>query len=129
MRVLDGNHLEEGSKIKCRDERHTPPLGDFHVAYPNVRNWMFVKCVGSSQNHHFGRPHYRPMNFSILTPVAGYLFLGGGQKCKNHLAEVVRSKPGRPVYVGKRHIPPLLGLFGPMHVSYLKGLDCLFNPL
>ena len=39
----------------------------------------------------------------------------------NHLAEVVRSKPGRPVYVGKRHIPPH---FGPIRVPYLKGLNC-----
>ena len=36
---------------------------------------------------------------------------------RNHLAEVVRSKPGRQagrragVYRGKRHIPPILGLF------------------
>ena len=35
----------------------------------------------------------------------------------NHLAEFVRSKPGRPGYMGKRHMPPpppfwaFLGLF------------------
>ena len=45
---------------------------------------------------------------------------------ENHLAEVVRSKPGRPTYRGKNHIPPL---FGPIGVPYLKGLNCLFTPL
>ena len=49
--------------------------------------------------------------------------------CQNHLAEVVRSKPRRPVYRGKRHIPPFLGLFGPIRVPYFKGLNCWFNPL
>ena len=33
------------------------------------------------------------------------------------------------VYRGKRHIPPLLGLFGAIHVPYPKGLNRLFNPL
>ena len=28
-----------------------------------------------------------------------------------NLNEVVRSKPGRRIYGGKRHIPPILGLF------------------
>ena len=28
------------------------------------------------------------------------------------------------VYRGKRHIPPILGLFGPIHVPYPKGLNC-----
>ena len=42
----------------------------------------------------------------------------------NHLAEVVRSKPGRPAYRGKRHSPPLFQA----HVRpYLKGLNSLFN--
>ena len=47
-----------------------------------------------------------------------------GEK-RNRLAEVVRSKLGRPVYRGKRHIPPpSLGLFGPIRVPYPKGLNC-----
>ena len=33
------------------------------------------------------------------------------------------------VYRGKHHIPPFLGLFGPISVPYLKRLNCLFNPL
>ena len=48
---------------------------------------------------------------------------------QNHLAEVVRSKPRRPVYRGKRHVPALLGLFGAIRVPYLKGLNRLFDPL
>ena len=28
------------------------------------------------------------------------------------------------VYRGKRHIPPILGLFGPIHVPYPKGFNC-----
>ena len=28
------------------------------------------------------------------------------------------------VHRGKRHIPPNLGLFGPIHVPYPKGLNC-----
>ena len=28
------------------------------------------------------------------------------------------------VYRGKRHIPPILGLFGPIRVPYPKGLNC-----
>ena len=28
------------------------------------------------------------------------------------------------VYRGKRHIPPILGLFGPICVPYPKGLNC-----
>ena len=44
----------------------------------------------------------------------------------NHLAEVVRSKPRRPVHRGKRHIAPH---FGPIRVPYPKGLNRLFNPL
>ena len=56
---------------------------------------------------------------------------GGAQKfvLRNHLAEVVRSKPRRPVYRGKRHIPPFVGVFGAIRVPYLKGLNRLFNPL
>ena len=30
---------------------------------------------------------------------------------------------------GKRHILPILGLFGPIRVPYPKGLNCWFNPL
>ena len=48
---------------------------------------------------------------------------------ENHLAEVVRSKPRKPVYRANRHIPTLLGLFGDIRVPYLKGLNCLFHPL
>ena len=33
------------------------------------------------------------------------------------------------VFRGKRHIPPILGLFGPIHVPYPKGLNCWSNPL
>ena len=32
-------------------------------------------------------------------------------------------------YRGKRHIPPILGLFWPIRVPYPKGLNCWFNPL
>ena len=28
------------------------------------------------------------------------------------------------VYRGKHHIPPILGLFGPIRVPYPKGLNC-----
>ena len=38
-------------------------------------------------------------------------------RCKNHLAEVVRSKPGRPVHMGKRHIPLVKSLFCPKSAS------------
>ena len=47
----------------------------------------------------------------------------------NHLTEVVRSKPGGPVYLGKRHIPPRFGPFWAYSCTYLKGLNCLFDPL
>ena len=46
---------------------------------------------------------------------------------QNHLAEVVRSKPGRRIY-GKTPHTPILGLFGPIRVPYPKGLNCWFNP-
>ena len=38
----------------------------------------------------------------------------------NHLAEAVRSKPGRPVYRGKRHITPHFGPF----CAYSRTLPC-----
>ena len=47
----------------------------------------------------------------------------------NHLTGVVRSKPQRPGNRGKRHIPPISGLFGAIRVPYLKGLNRLFHPL
>ena len=43
---------------------------------------------------------------------------------ENHLAEVFRSKPRRPVYRRKRHVSCFLGLFGPIRAPYLKGLNC-----
>ena len=42
----------------------------------------------------------------------------------NHLAEVVRSKPGRRIYGENATYPPHFGLFGPIHVPYPKGLNC-----
>ena len=33
------------------------------------------------------------------------------------------------VYRGKRQIPPILGLLGPIRVPYPMGLNCWFNPL
>ena len=51
----------------------------------------------------------------IGTHIAYAVFHPIRLKNGNHLAEVVRSKPGRPVYRGKRHIRPpfwaFLGLF------------------
>ena len=38
---------------------------------------------------------------------------------KTHLAEVVRSKPGGPINMGKRHKTPCFG-----HISAPKALNC-----
>ena len=72
------------------------------------------------------------MAFSVCTNCLSSFPPCTGQKWKilqNHIAEVIRSKPRRRVYRGKRHIPPLfLGLFGAIDVSYPKGLNRLFTP-
>ena len=44
---------------------------------------------------------------------------------KNHLAEVVRSKPGGPVYMGKRHIPPHFGPFWAYSRTLPQGVELL----
>ena len=45
---------------------------------------------------------------------------GGGQITSQRLLD--QSQAG--VYRGKRHIPPHFGLFRPIRVPYLKGLNC-----
>ena len=45
----------------------------------------------------------------------------------NHLAEVVRSKPGRPVYRGKLHIPPHFWAFLGLCVAYPCKIIVLTN--
>ena len=43
----------------------------------------------------------------------------------NHLAEVVRSKPDRPVDMGKRHIPPHFGPFWAYSRALPQGVELL----
>ena len=52
-----------------------------------------------------------------------------GSKVMNHLAEVVGSKPRRPVYRGKYHIPPLLGPFWVYSRTLPQGVELLVEPL
>ena len=51
----------------------------------------------------------------------------------NHLLPALRAlwalEPRKPVYTGKRHISPLLSLFGPIRVPVPKGFNWQFNPL
>ena len=54
---------------------------------------------------------------------------GGGSKSKNHLAEVVRSKPRRPVCRGKRHIPPHFRDFWAYSRTLPQGVELLVQPL
>ena len=45
---------------------------------------------------------------------------------ENHLAEVVRSKPGRQAYIGENATyPPILGLFGAYSRTLPQGVELL----
>ena len=48
---------------------------------------------------------------------------------ENHLAEVVRSKPGKPVHMGKCHIPPHFGPFWAYLCTLPQGDELLVEPL
>ena len=59
--------------------------------------------------------------------------VGGGQKMTppffwskimNHLAEVVRSKPGRRIYGENATYPPILAILGLFAYPTPKGLNC-----
>ena len=95
---------------------------------PNVRKTFLrqkMKFIKGAENL---RPSLGKQTFLLASDL-----WGGGVSLSNGLlpkatilADVVRSKPGRPAFWGKRHIPPLLG---PLRVPYLKGMTCLFSPL
>ena len=63
------------------------------------------------------------MAFGVSTNCLSSFPPSTGQKWKITSQRLLdQSQAG--VYMGKRHIPPHFGLFGPIRVPYPKGLNC-----